>query len=52
MSLRIDYKFDDAAQSTREVVTITEFKGESLGDRTVDHCVSVDNLHVNEVVRR
>ena len=52
VSLRIDYKFGDAAQSTREVVTITEFKGESLGERAVDHCVSVDSLHVNEVVRR
>jgi hypothetical protein len=52
VSLRIDYKFDDAAQSTREVVTIAEFKGESLGERTVDHCVSVNDLHVNEVVRR
>jgi hypothetical protein len=51
VSLRIDYKFDDVAQSTRDVVTITEFKGESLGERTVYHCVSVDKLHVNEVVR-
>jgi hypothetical protein len=51
-SLRIDYKVDDAAQSTRDVVTITGSKGESLGERTVDHCVSVDDLHVNEVVRR
>jgi len=32
VSLRIDYKFDDVAQSTRDVVTITEFKGESLGE--------------------
>jgi hypothetical protein len=51
VSLRIDYKFDDVAQSTRDVVTITEFKGESLGERTLHHCVSVDKLHVNEVVR-
>jgi len=52
VSMRVDYKFDDAAQSTREVVTITEFKGESLGESTVDHCVSVDDLHVNGFVRR
>jgi hypothetical protein len=51
VSFRIDYKFDDTAESTRDVVTIMEFKGESLGERTVSHCVSVDNLHVNEVVR-
>ena len=52
VSLRIDYKFDNAAQSTRDVVTITRSKGESLGESTVDHCVSVDKVHVNEVVRR
>jgi hypothetical protein len=51
VSLRIDYKFNDVAQSTRDVVTITEFKDESLGERTVYHCMSVDNLHVNEAVR-
>jgi hypothetical protein len=34
------------------VVTITGSKGEGLGERTIDHCVSVDDLHVNEVVRR
>src|SRR5215469_13387411 len=50
VSLRIDYRFDNAAQSTREVVTITGSKDESLGERTIDHCVSVDDLHVNEVV--
>jgi hypothetical protein len=52
VSMRIDYKFSDAAQSTREVVSITDSKGESLGERTVDRCVSVDDVHVNEVVRR
>ena len=52
VSLRIDYKFDNAAQSTRDVVTITGSKGESLGERTVDHRVSIDDLHVNEAVRR
>jgi hypothetical protein len=52
VSLRIDFKVDDTAQSTRDVVTITESKGESPGERAVDHCVSVDDLHVNEVVRR
>ena len=52
VSIRIDYKFNDAAQSTRDVITITEAKDESMGERTVDHCVSVDDLHVNDVVRR
>jgi hypothetical protein len=52
VSLRIGYKFDNAAQSTREVVIITGPKGESLGERTLDHCVAVDEVHVNEVVRR
>jgi len=52
VSLRVDYKFDNADQSTRDVVTITGSKGEGLGERTIDHCVSVDDLHVNEVVRR
>lgn len=52
VSLRIDYKFDNAAQSTRDIVTITGPKSESLGERTVDHCASVDEVHVNDVVRR
>jgi len=52
VSIRIDYKFNDTAQSTRDVVIITEAKDESIGERTVDHCVSVDDLHVNDVVRR
>ena len=51
VSLRIDYKFNDVAQSTRDMVTITEFKGESLGERTLYHCTSVNSLHVNDVVR-
>jgi hypothetical protein len=51
VSLRIDYKFDDAAQSTEDVVTVTEFKGESLGERIVYHCVSVNDLHVNDIAR-
>jgi hypothetical protein len=51
VSLSIDYKFDDVAQSTRDVITISEFKGERLGERTVYHCVSVNNLHVNDAVR-
>jgi len=41
VSVDIEYKYCDAALSTREVVTITEFKGESLVERTVDHCGSV-----------
>ena len=52
VSVRIDYKFDNAAQSTRDVVTITGPKSESLGERTIDHCLSVDEVHVNDVVRR
>jgi len=52
VSLRVEYKFDNADQSIRDVVTITGSKGESLGERAIDHCVSVDDLHVNEVVRR
>jgi hypothetical protein len=51
LGLRIDYKFDDAAQSTEDVVTITEFKGESLGERIVYRCVSVNDLHVNDIAR-
>jgi hypothetical protein len=52
VSVRIDYKFDNAAQSTRDVITVTGQKSESLGERTVDRCVSVDEVHVNDVVRR
>ena len=52
VSVRIDYKFDNAAQSTRDVITITGPKSDSLGERTVDHCASVDEVHVNDVVRR
>ena len=51
-SLRIDYKFDNAAESTRDVITVTGPKSESLGERTIDHCVAVDGVHVNDVVRR
>jgi hypothetical protein len=51
-SVRINYKYDNAAESTRDVVTITDLKCEEMGGRTIDHCVSVDDLHLNEVVRR
>ena len=52
VSVRIDYKFDNAAESTRDVITVTGPKSESLGERTIDHCLSVDEVHVNDVVRR
>jgi hypothetical protein len=52
VSVRIDYKSGDAATSTRDTITITESMGETVGERTVDHCASVDELHVNDVVRR
>ena len=52
VSVRIDYKFDNAAQSTRDVISITGPNSDSLGERTVDHCVSVDEVHINDVVRR
>ena len=52
VGVRIDYKYGNAAESTRDVVTIAGPKGEGLAERTVDHCVSVDALQVNEVVRR
>jgi hypothetical protein len=35
-SLRIDYKFDNAAQATRDLVAIRGSKGESLGERIID----------------
>jgi len=52
VGVRIDYKYGDAADSTRDLVTITDFKGEGLGERTVYRCVSVGDLHVTGLVRR
>src|SRR6516162_4116402 len=51
VSLRVEYKFDNDDQSIRDVVTITGSKGESLGERAIDHCVSVDQ-HCQICIRR
>jgi hypothetical protein len=52
VSVRIDYKYENRDESTREVVTITNLNGDGTGERTVFHCASVDNLHVTDIVRQ
>ncbi len=51
VNVRIDYQYHDA-ESTRDVVTIMDVKGEDYGETTVYHCVSVGDLHVTDIARR
>ena len=52
VSVRVDYKYEDHDESTRDVVTIMNLNGEYLGERTIYHCASVGDLHVTDIVRR
>jgi hypothetical protein len=51
VNVRIDYQYHDA-ESTRDVVTIMDVKGEDYGETTVHYCLSVGDLHVTDVARR
>ena len=50
VNVRVDYQYHDA-ESTRDVVTVMDVKGEGYGEMTVHHCVSVGNVHVTDIVR-
>jgi hypothetical protein len=52
VSVRVDYKYENNDESTREVVTIMNLAGEYLGERTIYHCASVGDLHVTDIVRQ
>jgi hypothetical protein len=52
VSVRIDYKYDNKDESTREIVTITNLSSDGLGERTVFHCASIGDVHVTDIVRR
>jgi hypothetical protein len=51
VNVRIDYQYHEA-ESTRDVVTIMDVKGENYGETTVHDCVSVGDLHVTDIARR
>jgi hypothetical protein len=51
ISVLIDYQYHDA-QSTRDVVTITDTQGERYGEVIVHQCVSVGALRVTDIARR
>ena len=50
VNMRIDYQYHDA-ESTRDVVTIMDVKGEIQGEATVYNSVSVSDVSVTDVVR-
>ena len=50
VSVRIDYQYHDA-ESTREVVTITDVTGENQGETTVHNCTSVGDVQLTDIVR-
>jgi hypothetical protein len=50
VSVRIDYQYHNA-ESTRDVVTIMDVKGENQGETTVPHCTSVDDVQLADIVR-
>jgi len=50
--IRIEYKYGDAEDSTRDVVTIMDPQGENMGERTVYRCVLVGDLYVTDIVWR
>jgi len=51
VSVQIDYQYHDA-QSTRDVVTIADIKGENAGEATVHQCMSVGDVRLTDIVRR
>ena len=50
VSVQIDYQSHDA-QSTRDVITIMDLKGENVGETTVYQCVSVGDVRLTDIVR-
>jgi hypothetical protein len=50
VSVRIDYQYHDA-ESTRDVVTITDVKSENQGETTVPHCTSIGDVQLTDIVR-
>ncbi len=50
VSVRIDYQYHDA-ESTRDVVTIMDIKGENQGETIVYHCTSVGGVQLTDIVR-
>ena len=52
VSVRVDYKYENNDESTRDVVTIMNLAGADLGERTIYHCASVGDLHVTDIVRQ
>jgi hypothetical protein len=50
VNVQIDYQYHQA-ESSRDVVTIMDVKGENYGETTVHHCVSVGDLHVTDIAR-
>ena len=51
VSVVVDYQAAQA-ESTREVVTISEPKAEDQGPTIVHHCASISDLHVTNIARR
>jgi len=51
VSVQINYQYHDA-QSSRDVVTITDIKGENAGETTVHQCTSVGEVRLTDIVRR
>ena len=52
VSVRVNYKYENHDESTRDVVTIMNLNGEYLGERTIYQCASVGDLHVTDIVRQ
>jgi hypothetical protein len=50
VSVQIDYQYHDA-QSTRDVVTIADIKGENAGEVTVHPCMSVGDVRLTDIAR-
>ena len=50
VSVPTDYQYHDA-ESTRDVVTITNIQGENQGETTVYHCTSVGEVQLTDIVR-
>ena len=51
VSVQINYQSHDA-ESTRDVVTIKDIKGENVGETTVHQCVSVGEVRLTDIVRQ
>ena len=50
VSVRIDYQYHDA-ESTRDVVTMTDITGENQEETTLYHCTSVGDVQLTDIVR-